>query len=110
MPTTSKTTSARKQGEAPAAPAAPARKRVSFQVHAPEAQAVAVAGDFNDWNPAAQPMKRDPESGTWKATLTLPAGQYQYRYVIDGQWVDDPQCDLRAPNPFGGVNSVRIVG
>jgi len=85
-----------------------ARKRVSFAVHAPDAQSVAVAGDFNGWDPAGRPMKRD-EGGMWKANLNLPAGEHQYRYVIDGNWADDPQCDSRAPNPFGEQNCIRIV-
>jgi len=86
-----------------------ARKRVAFALHAPDAREVTLAGDFNGWDPAARPMKRD-ESGMWKATLTLPAGEYHYRYVVDGQWVDDPQCDRREPNPFGGLNCIRNVG
>ncbi|MBI3948646.1 MAG: isoamylase early set domain-containing protein [Armatimonadetes bacterium] len=84
------------------------RKRVAFALHAPEASDVALVGDFNGWDPAARPLKRD-ESGTWKTTLTLPSGEYQYRYVIDGDWVDDPQCETRLPNEFGTQNCVRIV-
>lgn len=87
--------------------ATPTRKRVSFTIYAPDAQSVAVAGDFTNWDP--KPLKRD-ESGQWKATLNLPAGEYQYRYFIDGNWVDDPQCDRKAPNAFGTLNCIRTVG
>ncbi len=87
---------------------APARKRVAFAVHAPDAASVSLAGDFNGWDPSARPMKRDA-SGKWTATLTLPTGEYQYRFYIDGAWTDDPQCDERAPNEFGSANCVRIV-
>ena len=94
MPTAAKSTSA--------------RKRVSFSLHAPDAQSVSLAGDFNGWDPTDKPMKRDA-SGQWKATLTLPAGEYQYRFVVDGDWADDPQCDRRSPNEFGTLNCVRVV-
>jgi len=92
----------------PTSKAAPARKRVSFGLHAPDAQSVSLAGDFNGWDPSDRPLKRDA-SGEWKTTLTLPTGEYQYRFVVDGDWVDDPQCDRRAPNSFGSLNCVRIV-
>ena len=84
--------------------AAPPRKRVSFSIYAPDAQDVAIAGDFSDWAP--RPLKRD-ESGEWKATLTLPAGVYQYRYFIDGNWVD-PSVTSARPTP-SALNCVRTV-
>ena len=41
--------------------------------------------------------------------VILPPGVHQYRFVVDGQWSDDPACTQRAPNPFGGENMMRRV-
>jgi 1,4-alpha-glucan branching enzyme len=72
-----------------------------------DAAAVAVAGEFNDWEPASTPMKRRKD-GTWTATLRLPKNQrFEYRFVVDGEnWIADDDADALVPNPFGGKNSV----
>lgn len=56
---------------------------VTFALHAPGKRFVSVVGDFNDWKPEADPMKRSPE-GTWWATRVLPKGTYRYQYCVDG--------------------------
>ena len=72
-------------------------------------RSVAVAGDFNKWNPASGPMAPAPD-GSWRTTLTLPPGDYQFRYCADGQWFNDPNADGEVPNQFGGRNCLaRIV-
>ena len=75
---------------------------------APEARAVNVAGNFNDWRPEATPMKNTGE-GKWVGRLMLRAGQYEYRFVVDGQWREDAQATQRVANPHGGFNSVVCV-
>jgi hypothetical protein len=47
--------------------------------------------------------------GKWAKELALPPGRYEYRFVIDGQWVDDPAANETVPNPFGGSNAVLVV-
>ena len=47
--------------------------------------------------------------GKWAKELTLPPGRYEYRFVVDGQWVDDPAAKETLPNPFAGFNAVLIV-
>lgn len=72
---------------------------------------VYIAGDFNNWNTGATPLKRD-RAGNFKATLELEKGrQYQFRYVIDQKtWENDWEADAYAPTPYGDVeNSVVIV-
>jgi 1,4-alpha-glucan branching enzyme len=87
----------------------PKRKRIQFSLHAPEAQRVSVAGDFNAWNPDTLVMKKGTE-GTWKASVNLEPGRYEYRYLVDGSWMEDPNCPERTANPYGGQNSVISVG
>ena len=81
--------------------------QVQFKVAAGEAKSVSVAGTFNDWNPQKTPLKRN--GGGWKTTVTLPRGRYEYRFVVDGQWVADPSAKESVPNPFGSANSVLSV-
>jgi hypothetical protein len=75
---------------------------------APEAGKVAVAGKFNNWNPDATPLK-NTGLGEWVVRLMLRSGQYEYRFVVDGLWSEDPEAAQRVANPHGGFNSVLIV-
>ena len=81
------------------------KKRLVFKLHAPEAGEVFVAGTFNNWDAQARPLKRDAK-GTWTTWMSLPAGIYEYRFVVDGAWQEDPACEDRSLNPHGDYNSV----
>ncbi len=83
-------------------------KRIEFKISAPSANWVGVAGDFNSWNPASLIAKKD-RKGTWKATASMLCGTYEYKFVIDGNWIADPRCSRRSTNTFGSENSVRVV-
>jgi 1,4-alpha-glucan branching enzyme len=84
------------------------RKRQNVTLEAPTAESVAVTGSFCGWDPIAHPLKRNRD-GVWKTTLMLPPGQYEYRFLVDGEWRDDPTCAERIPNPFGSENCVLRV-
>lgn len=90
------------------AKSASTQKKVAFVLDAPDATNVAVAGDFTGWEQAPKPLKKN-KSGAWKATVSLAPGRYEYRFLVDGQWRNDPQCAEHAPNPFGDLNCVRVV-
>ncbi|MEI7728841.1 MAG: isoamylase early set domain-containing protein [Verrucomicrobiota bacterium] len=85
-----------------------AKMKAAFSLLAPAAKDVMVAGDFTGWELSPKTMKKN-KSGEWKLVLSLAPGRYEYRFLVDGQWCDDPQCIERAPNPFGGDNCVRII-
>jgi 1,4-alpha-glucan branching enzyme len=74
----------------------------------PKATEVNVAGNFNNWSPTATPLK-DTGAGKWVVRLMLRSGQYEYRFLVDGRWSEDPQAVQRAANPHGGSNSVFTV-
>lgn len=74
----------------------------------PTAREVCIAGSFNDWHPTVTPMIR-LEEGKWAKELTLPPGRYEYRFVVDGQWVDDPAATELIANSFGTANAVLVV-
>ena len=84
-----------------------ATKSVTFTVHADKGKAVYVAGEFNKWNPTAKKMTF--KAGVYSATLKLPAGSYQYKFVIDGTWCADPENANSVPNDQGTFNSVITV-
>ena len=86
-------------------------REVEFEISAPDAKEVHLVGNFNNWKTTETPMKKD-KKGIWKKTLSLEAGKYQYRFVVDGNWENDPSCpsSSRVPNEFGSQNCVRIVG
>ncbi len=53
-------------------------------------------------------MKRSKD-GTWMTWMNLEPGQYEYRYLVDGQWTNDPSSTQRSPNPHGSENDVLEV-
>ena len=81
---------------------------VAFKCAQSAAQEVCVAGTFNDWSPAVSPMIR-VENGFWVKQIMLPPGRYEYRFVVDGRWMNDPSAREQVPNSFGEFNSVLIV-
>ena len=92
----------------------PPIRPVAFCCHAPTAQAVFVAGEFNGWDPKATAMVRG-DDGAWTLELDLPPGRYEFKFVVDGQWccepgTDDsnPECEC-VPNLFGTMNRVLKV-
>ncbi len=73
------------------------------------ADRVNLAGAFNGWSTDATPMVDN--SGIWEVTLDLPDGEYQYKFVVNGNvWITDPNNPKSAPDGFGGQNSVITVG
>lgn len=82
--------------------------KVGFELEAPDAGSVYLAGIFNDWDTRAHPMKKG-KKGTWKVKLSLGPGLYEYRFIVDGEWVTDPSCGVSVANGFGGRNSVKVV-
>ena len=82
------------------------RRAVRFALRSPNAKSVAVAGSFNGWQPSTRLSQRD---GQWMCEIELDPGSYEYRFVVDGQWMEDPACSAHATNPYGGRNSVVKV-
>lgn len=79
---------------------------IRFTYSAPDAGSVAWAGEFNSWSTSAHPMSKGGD-GTWSVVLPLPAGTHAYKFVVDGQWMADPENGVTA-GEFG--NSVITVG
>ncbi|MCL5097979.1 MAG: hypothetical protein M1608_10725 [Candidatus Omnitrophica bacterium] len=89
-------------------PSVPSTVDVVFALQAPHARKVQLCGEFNNWIPEATPMKQ-VSGGRWEATVPLPQGSYQYKFVVDGQWMHDPEAPRNVPNLHGSLNSVIEV-
>ena len=84
------------------------KKRITFKYYSPFSTKVTVAGTFNGWNSEANPMKQDKE-GNWSTVVDLFPGNYEYLFIIDDMWKNDPDCKMRIMNKYGGYNCVLIV-
>ena len=87
----------------------PKLMKTEFSLSAPQATRVIIAGDFNQWNLSAHPLKQG-KKGVWKISLALGPGQYEYRFHVDGEWQNDPNWSSFVESPFGTLNCMRIVG
>lgn len=73
---------------------------------AAEADTVFLVGDFNDWSETATPMTK-LKNGKFKIELNLePNEEYEFRYLVDGEWHNDWDADRYTANPYSGDNSV----
>ena len=81
--------------------------KVSFELHAPKATAVVLAGSFNEWKTDGTPLIKERD-GRWSVSLPLNPGQHEYRYIVDGEWVSD-ETKPAVANPFGGSNNIVEV-
>ncbi|MGC9027644.1 MAG: isoamylase early set domain-containing protein [bacterium] len=73
------------------------------------ANAVNLAGSFNNWDPSSLPMSKI-DKNTWSVTINLAPGVYYYQFVINGKtWVVPPYAQAYAEDGFGGKNGVVII-
>lgn len=86
----------------------PKLTEVVFFLPAPEAKEVFVTGEFNSWRlDEASRMAHD--NGTWNKKVNLSGGKYRYRFVVDGNWIEDPGNPVKEINPFGSMDSLLEV-
>jgi len=83
-------------------------RNTEFRMEAPAAKTVKLAGDFTEWEKSALDMVQSYD-GTWFTIVPLLPGTYTYRFIVDGQWLDDPQSAKHVPNPFGSEDAVVSV-
>ena len=81
-------------------------KKQTFRFKAATAGSVLLVGDSTHWQQRGIPLQK-ANDGIWTASVELPPGKHTYRFTVDGEWRDDPECTLRIPNPFGSQDMVR---
>ncbi len=72
------------------------------------AESVYVTGSFNDWS-LDESYRLKKEGGKWSIKLPLKPGVYQYKFIIDGKWREDPRNPVQEKNPFGELNSLLEI-
>ena len=91
-------------------PICSAEVQFSLRISDGKAHTVAIAGDFNRWNPQEN-LLEDPEGdGIWTGTLKLEPGRYEYMFVLDGEkWLPDPNALRYVKDGFGNKNAILEV-
>jgi len=87
-------------------------REVVVRYRDPGATDVRIAGDFNGWVPDKDVQSLVQAEGPeriWTKILNLAPGTYHYRYVVDGEWREDPENPNAVPGPVGGRNSILVV-
>ena len=76
----------------------------------PGARSVHVVGSFNDWRTGTIALEDRDHDGVWRGVVVLPAGTYEYMFVVDGElWVPDHLAERQVADNFGRENSIVIV-
>lgn len=83
------------------------KKMVTFSIEAAPESSVFVAGSFNEWNPDKNQLKKQ-KSGKFSARFSVPKGQHEFKYVIDGNWVTDESAEV-VWNDQGSQNNLINV-
>jgi len=81
---------------------------VEFSYSGESASSVSIAGSFNNWQVGKDNLVKGKD-GLWKIVLPLKPGSYQYKFVVDGQWLPDPNNPETTDDGYGGKNSVLVV-
>ncbi len=84
------------------------RRRVVFTLEAPGAKEAILMGDFNNWNAKIHPMKK-VKRGVWEKVVMLPPARYEYKFLVDGEWRNDPKNEAFCQNCFGTQNNIVII-
>ena len=80
--------------------------KVTFSIEASDANVASVVGDFNNWNPVEGELVK-LKNGNFKGLFELPKdAAYEFRYFIDGEFINEPEADKFVPNIFGAENCV----
>jgi hypothetical protein len=82
--------------------------KTEFKLEAPLAVSVKLVADFTDWEKYPLDMVK-AEGGVWSIFVPLSPGVYAYRFIVDGEWCDDPHSGLYESNPFGTTNALVEV-
>ncbi|MFD2566011.1 glycogen-binding domain-containing protein [Pseudotenacibaculum haliotis] len=72
-----------------------------------DANKVILTGSFNKWDEENFEMKKTKEG--WKLTLQLRPDTYEYKFIVDGEWIHDPLNPAKVKNEYEGYNSVFSI-
>ena len=81
----------------------------TFELNAPDARYVYLAGEMTQWDKAKVPMRKDAD-GKWRVTVDLGKGEWLYKFIVDGKWMADPASPAHDADGQGGQHSFLFVG
>lgn len=81
----------------------------TFELSAPGAQRVYLAGEMTGWSDRKQALRRGAD-GTWRITVELAPGEWLYKFIVDGRWIADPASPDHDADGQGGQHSFVFVG
>ena len=79
-----------------------------FICKCPGAKTVQVVGDFTNWI-AVNMNSPGGKSGFWTRVFSLTPGSHKYKFIVDGEWVNDINNSKYLRNPYGGIDSIVEV-
>ncbi|MEQ9619255.1 MAG: prolyl oligopeptidase family serine peptidase [Deltaproteobacteria bacterium] len=86
------------------------KEGILFSYYSPYAREVYISGDFNGWKQGATPLIKGNDD-VWRLIMTLPSGRwYDYKFIVDGKWITDPNNPDLNPDTAGDANSVIYLG
>ncbi len=75
-----------------------------------EADSVAVAGDFSQWEPVPLSPRTVNGETVWTGLVPVSRGEHEYQFVINGKrWVADPLAPMKRSDGFGAKNAVLEI-
>jgi len=93
-----------------APPICSAEVQFSLKINDDKVHTVAIAGDFNGWNPQDNILEDSEGDGIWTGTLQLEPGRYEYMFVLDGEkWFPDPNALRYVKDGFGNKNAILEI-
>ena len=84
------------------------RRAVSFVFEDAPGKEVFLAGSFNNWQ-IEKELKDRENSGIYRCQLRLLPGEYQYKFIVNGNWCLDAENPNFTANGFGTLNSLLHV-
>ncbi len=109
MPKSKKKRSQENKVETKARAADQQRRDVDLVLECDGAEHVYVCGDFDDWQSTSLRMIGNPDASLWEKRLVLAPGRYEYKFIVDGEWIHDDRACNHVPNAQGSLNSVVEV-
>ncbi len=73
----------------------------------PDAKQVFLSGSFNDWKVVDIAMEK--KQNHWQVSLPLKPGNYEYKFIVDGEWKNHGSNLITVPNGQWGVNNRYAV-
>jgi chromosome partitioning protein len=87
----------------------PTYRKAQFVFHGPKANRVLIVGNFNNWVRTGDYHMQRNDDGTWSKEILLAPGVYQYKFLVDDEWMEDQNNPNVVEDPFGGRNSILEI-